>query len=67
MIRSRLYLQIYVTLLVSLALVALTLSLLAMMGRFDSKGPFEDRVERFAAGTGTRLAAGDDSGCRAER
>jgi signal transduction histidine kinase len=49
MIRSRLYLQIYLTLLASLALVALSLSLLAMMGRFDTKGPFEERVDRFAA------------------
>ena len=48
MIRSRLYLQIYLTLLASLALVALTLSMLAMLGRFDTKGPFEERVERFA-------------------
>jgi two-component system OmpR family sensor kinase len=60
MIRSRLYLQIYVTLLVSLALVALTLSLLAMMGRFDSKGPFEDRVERFAAAMFDRGMTRDD-------
>jgi two-component system OmpR family sensor kinase len=48
MIRNRLYLQIYLTLLASLALVALALSMLAMLGRFDAKGPFEDRVDRFA-------------------
>ena len=48
MIRSRLYLQIYLTLLASLALVALTLSLLAILGRFDPKGPFEERIDRFA-------------------
>lgn len=49
MIRSRLYLQIYLTVLASLALVAVTLSLLAILGRFDTEGPFEDRVDRFAA------------------
>lgn len=48
MIRSRLYLKIYLTVIGSLAFVVLTLSALAMMGRLDMKGPFEERIDRFA-------------------
>jgi signal transduction histidine kinase len=48
MIRSRLYLKIYLTVLGSLALVVATLSMLAMMGRLDTRGPFEERIDRFA-------------------
>lgn len=48
MIRSRLYLKIYLTVLGSLALVVGTLTLLAMMGRLDMRGPFEERIDRFA-------------------
>lgn len=48
MIRSRLYLKIYLTVLGSLALVVATLMALAMMGRLDTKGPFEARIDRFA-------------------
>jgi signal transduction histidine kinase len=49
MIGSRLYLKIYLTVLGTHALVAITLSLLALMGRLDTRGPFEDRVDRFAS------------------
>jgi signal transduction histidine kinase len=48
MIRSRLYLKIYLTVLGSLALVVGTLTMLAMMGRLDTKGEFEDRLDKFA-------------------
>jgi two-component system, OmpR family, sensor kinase len=48
MIRSRLYLKIYLTVLGSLALVVILLTAFAMMGRLDTRGPFEDRVDRFA-------------------
>jgi two-component system OmpR family sensor kinase len=48
MIRSRLYLKIYLTVLGSLALVVASLSMLAMMGRLDTKGPFDARLDRFA-------------------
>jgi signal transduction histidine kinase len=48
MIRSRLYLKIYLTVLGSLALVVGTLSMLAMMGRLDTRGEFEDRLDKFA-------------------
>jgi signal transduction histidine kinase len=49
MIRSRLYLKIYLTVLGSLALVVASLSMLAMMGRLDTKGPFDARLDRFAS------------------
>lgn len=48
MIRSRLYLKIYLTLLGSLGLVVGSLIVLAMLGRLDTKGPFEERLDRFA-------------------
>jgi signal transduction histidine kinase len=48
MIRSRLYLKIYLTVLGSLGLVVGTLALLAMMGRLDTRGEFEDRLDKFA-------------------
>jgi signal transduction histidine kinase len=48
MIRSRLYLKIYLTVLGSLALVVGTLTMLAMMGRLDTRGEFEDRLDKFA-------------------
>jgi signal transduction histidine kinase len=48
MIRSRLYLQVYFAVIGSLALVAVILSLLALLGKFDSHGPFSDRMDRFA-------------------
>lgn len=47
MIRSRLYLKIYLTVVGSLALVVITLSMLAMSGSFDTKGPFEEKIDRF--------------------
>jgi signal transduction histidine kinase len=49
MIRSRLYLKIYLTVIGSLALVVMTLTALAMMGRLDTKGEFEDRLDKFAS------------------
>lgn len=48
MIRNRLYLKIYLTVIGSLGLVVLTLSMLAMMGRLDTRGPLEERIDRFA-------------------
>ena len=49
MIGSRLYLKIYLTVIGSLALVVVTLTTMAMMGRLDTRSPFEDRVERFVS------------------
>jgi len=48
MIGSRLYIKIYLTVIGTLALVVAMLTLLAMMGRLDTKGPFEERLDRFA-------------------
>lgn len=49
MIRSRLYLKIYLTVIGSLALVVLILTMLAMMGRLDTRGEFEERIDHFAS------------------
>jgi signal transduction histidine kinase len=56
MIGSRLYIKIYLTVIGSLALVVAMLTLLAMMGRLDTKGPFEERIDRFAT-----VMLGEDS------
>lgn len=58
MIRSRLYLQIYLTVLASLALIAMLLGLLAFFGNFDPRGPMEDRATLFFQTVFTDLPEG---------
>jgi signal transduction histidine kinase len=47
-IRNSLFIKVYLTVLGSLALVALVLALMAFLGKLDTSDPFSERLERFA-------------------
>ncbi|MFM2280032.1 MAG: hypothetical protein RLZZ444_2263, partial [Pseudomonadota bacterium] len=63
MIRSRLYIKIYLTVLTSLALVVVIIGTMAYVGRFDGENNFADRLNHFVS---VMLMEGKDQPQRAE-
>ncbi|MDO6965856.1 sensor histidine kinase [Rhizobium alvei] len=63
MIRSRLYIKIYLTVLTSLALVVVIIGTMAYVGRFDGESNFADRLNHFVS---VMLMEGKDQPERAE-